>query len=122
MPGRAFIGLDPREKHPGEFRTSRLPDAPQITVWLVAGAVAAALIVIVIGSMIHQDAMLPKGVVDGVCWNGSPPDHAGCPPTPDTPGMWIPMVAWYLAAALAATLVLATPFLVYEFKRRTGRP
>jgi hypothetical protein len=42
-------------------------------------------------------------------------------PDPHTPGMWIPMVAWYLAGVLAATLVLATPFLVFEFKRQTGR-
>jgi hypothetical protein len=121
MPGRAFIGLDPHEKHPGEFGTRRLPDAPQITVWLVVGAVATALVVIVIGSMIHADAAYLKGPVDGVCWDGSTPAHIGqaCP-KPETPGIWIPMVAWYLAGALAATLVLATPFLVYEFKRQTG--
>ena len=122
MPGRLFIGLAPDEKHPAEFRAGRLPDAPQITPWLVAGAVVVALAVIIIGSMIHQDATLPQFVADGICWNGKPPDHAGwCPPRPHAPGMWIPMVAWYLCAALAATLVIATPFIVYHGKRRTGR-
>ncbi|HEX3298780.1 MAG TPA: hypothetical protein VHW68_01560 [Actinomycetota bacterium] len=38
MPGRAFIGLSPDEKHPAEFHPSPLPDEPQITVSLPAGA------------------------------------------------------------------------------------
>src|SRR3954452_25051975 len=99
MTGRAFIGLDPREKHPSEFRTSRLPDAPQITRWLIVGAVAAALGVVELGSAIHYNATLPKAPVDGICWNDSPVVQGGvCPPIPHTPGMWIPMVVWYLAA------------------------
>jgi hypothetical protein len=38
IPGRAFIGLSPDEKHPSEFRPRRLPDEPMVTVWLVIGA------------------------------------------------------------------------------------
>jgi CDP-diglyceride synthetase len=123
MPGRMFIGLSPDEKHPAEFRPRRLPDEPKLSVWLVIGAVAVALAVIVVGAMIHYPATIPPGLHDGVCPNGSPPDFRGAPCAP--PQVYlvnaIPIAVWCAVAALAATLVLTAPFLVYELKRRTGR-
>jgi hypothetical protein len=137
MPGRAYIGLDPNEKNPSKFQTSRLPDAPEITPWLVTGAVVVALVVVFVGYSIHLPSTYStKPVIGGigaqranqkgqditlVCWDGSLPDHVGCPPVPVRWGMNIPMVVWFAVAALAATLVITTPFLVYEIKRRTGR-
>jgi hypothetical protein len=31
------------------------------------------------------------------------------------------MIVWFSLSALAATLVITVPFVVYELKRRTGR-
>jgi hypothetical protein len=121
MPGRAYIGLDPHDKNPSEFQTSRLPDEPQVTVWLVVGAVVVALVVLFIGYSIHLPSTYSTDPVDGMCWDGSPVDRFGCPHVPVSWGMNIPMAVWFAVAALAATLVICTPFLWYEVRRRTGR-
>jgi hypothetical protein len=89
----------------------------------VVGAVVVTVAVIVVGFMAHQPATIPPGLHDGVCPNGSPPDYRGGPCAP-LRLFWanrIPMAVWFSLVALAATLVLATPFLAYEFKRKTGR-
>ena len=113
MPGRWFIGLSSDEKHASQFRPSRLPDAPRVTVWLVIGAALAALAVMAIGY-----------------WIDHPIPPLSCPFVTDRevacpePKQWrsdIPMVVWFSLGALVATLVVAAPFLVYEFKRQTGR-
>jgi hypothetical protein len=114
MPGRWFIGLSAGEKHPSEFQPSRLPDEPEITFWLVLGAVVAALAVIALGYVI--DHPIPPSSCD---WFTKNPG-VRCP-EPKRWGSDIPMTVWFSLSALVATLVLVTPFLAYQFKRRTGR-
>ena len=123
MPGRASIGLSPGERHRAEFQPSPLPDEPQVTVWLVAGAVLVALVVILVGWEFHQPVLHPFKPIHGLCGRyGTLPDAAGMCPRPDL--IWlnrIPMAVWFVYAALAATLVMITPFLVYRVKRSTGQ-
>jgi len=73
VPGRAYIGLSSHEKHPAEFRPARLPDASHVTVWLVVGAVPAALSVIILGYMVRWPATRPRGWHHGLC-NAMPLD------------------------------------------------
>lgn len=123
MPGRAFIGLSPEEKHPAEFHPSPLPDEPQITVLLVAGAVLVALAVIVIGYNLHQPATKSFPVLHGLCPSGSlPSDHGPACPRLDL-SFWnqISMTVWFVYAGIAAALVVVAPFLVYRVRRSTGR-
>lgn len=123
MPGRAFIGLSPGEKHRAEFETNPLPDEPQITVWLVAGAVLVALVVVLIGWEFHQPVLHSLEPIRGLCGRyGTLPNAEGMCPRPDL--TWlnrISMTVWFVYAALAATLVMITPFLVYRVKRNTGQ-
>ena len=114
MPGRWFIGLSADEKHPSEFQPSRLPDEPKVTAWLVIGAVVAALAVIAVGYWI--DHPIPQTDCPWVTTN----PEVACP-EPKQWGSDIPMMVWFSLGALVATLVLAAPFLVYGFKRQTGR-
>lgn len=128
MPGRVFIGLSAREKHRAEFEPSPLPDEPQITVWLVAGAILLALAVVLVGWLIHQPALdslriLHGGPNRGLCPYGAVPNvQAPACPRPDLT-WWerIPMTLWFGCAGVAAALVIATPFLLYRVKRTTGQ-
>src|SRR6476646_3003684 len=123
MPGRAFIGLSPEEKHPAEFRPSPIPDEPTVTVWLVLAAVVVALVVIFVGSAIHTPTQLIEPVFRGQCPSGGVFDaQAGmCVLTEQTWWDRVPMTVWCFYAALAAAIVMTAPFLVYKGKRRTGQ-
>src|SRR5262245_30116735 len=112
MPGRAYIGLSLQDENSSEFQTSRLPDEPQVTAWLVVGAVVAALAVVLVGAMIHWPATRHHGLHHGLC-NGPPLSHTGepCLPPHLNRANRIPMAVWFALAGLAATLVICTPFL-----------
>jgi hypothetical protein len=123
MPGRAFVGLSPDEKHPSEFSPGPLPDEPQVTVWLVAAAIGVGLLVIWIGSLVHAPATASFPVHHGLCPNGAVPfDHG--PACPHLDVRWwnrISMTVWFVYAALAAGLVMTGPFIAYGVKRTTGQ-
>ena len=123
MPGRAFIGLSPDEKHPAEFNPGPLPDEPQITVLLVAIAVIVALLMIFVGHNIHEPATRSLPLIHGLCPNGSTPNLQGVACPRPNPSFWnrIPMTVWFVYAGLAAAIVIAAPFIVYAVKRSTGR-
>ena len=128
MPGRAFIGLSPGERHRAEFEPTPLPDEPEITVWLVAGAVLVALAVFLLGWLIHQPALesmriIRQGPNRGLCPYGIVPNERA-PACPLLNLRWwsrIPMTVWFVYAVLAGTLVMIAPFLVYRVKCRTGQ-
>ncbi|HEX3298570.1 MAG TPA: hypothetical protein VHW68_00485 [Actinomycetota bacterium] len=123
MPGRAFIGLSPSERHRAEFEPQPLPDEPEVTVWLVAGAVFVALLVIGVGFEFHLPATRSFPVHHGLCPSGTLPSPHGtaCPRLDLSWWNQISMTVWFVYAALAAALVMITPFLVYRVKRKTGQ-
>ena len=92
-----------------------------MTVWLVAGAAFVALVVIVVGLLIHQPAAVTSHFHDGVCANGQPPGHGNrCQASVDGLNA-VPMAVWFVVAAIAATLVIVAPFVTYMVKRSIGK-
>jgi hypothetical protein len=128
MPGPILIGVSADEKHRAEFEPAPLPDEPQVTVLLVAGAVVVALAVLLVGWLIHQPALdslriLHQGPDRGLCPYGAMPNVQGpaCPRPDLTWWERIPMTVWFVGAGVAGALVIATPFLLSRVKRGTGR-
>lgn len=124
MAGRALLGLSPGERHRAEFQPSPLPDEPQVTVWLIAGAALVALAVILVGWEIHQPALDSLPMHHGLCGPyGTVPMTQGprCPRPDLTWWQRIPMTVWFVYAGLAAALVVIGPFIAYRVKHSTGQ-
>jgi hypothetical protein len=123
VPDRTYIGPRPKASHPAEFNPSPLPEEPKVTVWLVVAAVVVALVVIFVGSAIHTPTQFTTQAFRGTCPSGGVFDTraGGCVVTERTRWDRVPMTVWFVYAALAATIVMIAPFLVYRVKRRTGQ-
>jgi hypothetical protein len=108
MPGRTFIGLDPRERNRAEFETAGLSDGPFLSLARVVIGIVAGLIVVGVGYDLHH----PGGFLTD-CQNGSPKCDV-------PPGSTVPMSVWLGLAVLVAAVIIAWPYLKYALKMALG--
>ena len=113
MPGRAFVGLTPEEKHPAEFRPERLPDEPSISLGRVVVGVVTGLILFGFGTSLHTEK-LRISVCNKV---GALKHPAGCA---RPLGSGVPVIVWLSVAALVTTVLIAWPYLRSGIRRWRG--
>ena len=110
MPGRTFIGLDPRERNRAEFETAGLADGPFLSLARVVIGIVAGLIVAGVGYDLHH----PGGLLSD-CQKADP-NNCALPP-----GGSVAMSLWLGLAVLATAVIIAWPYLKYALKMALGR-
>src|SRR3954465_11421367 len=110
MPGRTFIGLDPRERNGAEFETAGLSDGPFLSLARVVIGIVVGLGVAGMG----YDLRHPEGILTNcqTAYQG-----ADCAVSPGG----IAMSLWLGLAVLAIAVIIAWPYLKYALKMALGR-
>jgi hypothetical protein len=108
MPGRTFIGLDPRERNRAEFETAGLSDGPFLSLARVVIGIVVGLIVAGVGYDLHH----PGGILTN-CQTAHQGDCA-------VSAGGIAMSLWLGLAVLAGAVIIAWPYLKYALKMALG--
>jgi hypothetical protein len=107
VPGRAFVGLDPNEKHPEQFHPGRVDEGPSLTLGRSIVGVLLGLAVIGAGYAFHT----PGGFLSDC----QKPHAAACQ---HQLGSGISMYVYVGVGVIVALVVVLWPYLRAGLKRR----